>query len=262
MIDYSLKGKVALVTGSGRGIGASIAQAFADAGAAVTLVARTASDIEAVAVKIRSGGGKALALAADLNDLDALPELIERTVGQFGGLDILVSNAGGGDEWQPFFDMDVAGLEASFHFNVSVPFELAKLAAPHMLVRPGSSIINITSVTVGKSLRGHLIYQLAKAALNELTISLAAELGPRIRVNAIRPGATETAALREVLDSRPPEMREMMIQRTRMRRNGTPDDIAGAAVYLASPAASWITGALLDVNGGPVDEMAQMFPDL
>ena len=195
MIDYSLTGKVALVTGSGKGIGASIAQAFVDAGAAVTLVARTESDVEAVAKKIRSAGGRALPLTADLNDLDALPELIERTVKEFGGLDTLVSNAGGGDEWRPFFDMDATALEASFHFNVSVPFELARLAAPYMLKRPGASMVNITSVTVGKSLRGHLIYQLAKAALNELTISLAAELGPRIRVNAIRPGATETPAL-------------------------------------------------------------------
>jgi 7-alpha-hydroxysteroid dehydrogenase len=262
VIDYSLKGKVALITGAGRGIGASIARAFADSGAAVAVVARTASDVESVSAEIRRTGGRAFPLTVDLNDLETLPALVERTVEEFGGLDTVVSNAGGGDEWRPYFEMDVDGLESSFHFNVSVPFALTQIAVPHMLKRPGASIVTITSVTFGKSMRGHLIYQVAKAGLSELTTSLAAELGPRIRVNSIRPGATETPALRDVLDSRPPELREMMIQRTRLRRNGTPEDIAAAAVYLASPAASWITGAILDVNGGPVDEMSPMFPDL
>ena len=106
------------------------------------------------------------------------------------------------------------------------------------------------------------MYEAAKAALVQLTKSMAADLGPKIRVNLIHPGATETHALRQILDNAPPEMRQSMIERTRLRRNGTPEDIANAALYLASPAASWITGVLLDVNGGPVDEFRSMFPDL
>jgi 7-alpha-hydroxysteroid dehydrogenase len=130
-----------------------------------------------------------------------------------------------------------------------------------MLDRPGASIVLISSMTPGKSMRGHLIYEVAKAALNQLTKSLAAELGPRIRVNAILPGPTETEALRAVLEAQP-ALREALSGFIRMRRNGTPDDIANAALYLASPAASWVTAALLDVNGGPVDEGQGRFPDL
>jgi len=157
--------------------------------------------------------------------------------------------------------MRVEQLEVAFHFNVSVPFELCRLAVPRLLERPGASIVNIISTTVGKSLRGHLIYDVAKAALTQMTRSMAADLGPRIRVNAILPNAVETPALRKALDGRP-ELRQSMIERTRLRRNGTPGDIARAALYLASPAPSWVTNTLLDVNGGPVDEITQMFPDL
>jgi 7-alpha-hydroxysteroid dehydrogenase len=130
------------------------------------------------------------------------------------------------------------------------------------LERPGASIINIGSVTVGKALRGHLAYEAAKAALTQMTKSMAADLGPRIRVNGIHPGAIETAFVREFLDDAPADLREAMIERTRMRRNGTPEDIARAAVYLASNAASWVTGTMLEVNGGPVDEYRARFPDL
>jgi 7-alpha-hydroxysteroid dehydrogenase len=259
---FLLKGRVALITGGGRGIGESIARAFADAGAAVALVARTAAEVHAVAADVQAAGGSALALRADINDLGQLPGLIEQTVGKLGGLDVVVNNAGGGFEWRQFSDMRVEQLEGAFHFNVAAPFELCRLAVPHLLDRPGASIINIASTTVGKALRGHLVYDVAKAALTQMTRSLAADLGPRIRVNAILPNAVETPALRRALDAQPPDLRQSMIEHTRLRRNGTPADIANAALYLASPAASWVTGTLLDVNGGPVDEIRPMFPDL
>jgi 7-alpha-hydroxysteroid dehydrogenase len=108
----------------------------------------------------------------------------------------------------------------------------------------------------------HLAYEAAKAALTQMTKSMAADLGPRVRVNGIHPGAIETAFVREYLDAGPPELRAAMLERTRMRRNGTPEDVANAALYLASPAASWVTGTMLEVNGGPVDEYRARIPDL
>jgi 7-alpha-hydroxysteroid dehydrogenase len=259
---FSLTDRVALITGGGRGIGEAIARRFAEAGAAVAVTARTASDIERVAADIEAGGGRAFAWPSDVNDVSRLPELIDRTVSTLGGLDILVNNAGGGDEWRPFLETTVEQLEAAFHFNVSVPFELTRLSVPHMLKRSGASVINMSSIALHKSARGHIAYDAAKGALHFITKSMAADLGPRIRVNAIMPGATETPALRELLDTRAPGMRQQLIERTRLRRNAVPNDIANAAVFLASPAASFITGKYLEVDGGSVDELSQRFPDL
>jgi 7-alpha-hydroxysteroid dehydrogenase len=149
-----------------------------------------------------------------------------------------------------------------YQFSVAAPFRLCQLAVPHMLEQPGSSIINIGSVTVGKQLRGHLVYECAKAAVSQLVKSMAADLGPRIRVNGIHPGTIETPFIKEFLDNGPQELRQALVERTRLRRNGTPQDIALAAVYLASPAAAFVTGTMLEVNGGAVDEYRAMFPDL
>lgn len=262
LTGFSLKDRVAIVTGGGKGIGAGIAQTFAEAGAAVTVVARTQADVDSVAKQIQANGGRSLACTADVKDLSQLPDVVERTVAEFGGINILVNCAGGGYEWQPFMDTRVEQLEGAFHFTVSSVFELSRLAVPHLLASPGASVINIGSVTVGKALRGHLVYEAAKAALTQMTKSMAADLGPRIRVNIIHPGATETPALRGILDNAPPEMRQSMLEHTRLRRNGTPEDIGYAALYLASPAGSWVTGTEFHVNGGAVDEIKQNFPDL
>lgn len=261
MEAFSLKGKIALITGSGRGIGEGIARAFVEAGASVVLVARTADEVEAVASDLRAGGGRAIAITADVTDLDRLPGLVERTVGEFGGLDILVNNAGG--EISPqFLDTRPSHLQEAFHFNVVVPFELSRHAVPHLLERSGASIINIASDTVGVQTRGSLAHHTGKAAEAQLTLSMAADLGPKIRVNAILPAQVETPKLQEFMDVKAPNLREILIQRTRMRRNATPQDIGYAAVYLASPAASWVTGSLFRMNGGLVSEMGTRFPDL
>ena len=259
---FSLAGKVALVTGGGRGIGAGIARAFMNAGAAVSVAARTADQLDAVVAELEAAGGRAVACPADLVELDRLPGVIERTVDELGGLDVVVNNAGGGDEWRPFLDTSVEQLEAAFRFNVCVPFELSRLAVPHLLEREGASILNISSIAITKAVRGHIVYDASKGALTHITRSMAADLGPRIRVNAILPGATETPALRDFLDTADPSLRSMMIERTRLRRNASVDDIAHAAVYLASPAASFVTGKLLEVDGGAVDELRERFPDL
>jgi 7-alpha-hydroxysteroid dehydrogenase len=258
---FSLTDKVALITGGGRGIGAGIARAFVDAGAAVALVARTKEQVGAVAGDITAAGGRALALPADVTELETLPELIERTVDEFGGLDTVVNCAGGGDMWSAFLDETTESLESAFHFNVAVPVELVRRAVPHLLERPGASVVNIVSGAINLRVRGHLSYDASKGALFYATRSMAASLSPRIRVNGIMPGIIETEAMKAVV-SQHEGVLEQLVSQTRMRRLGTPQDIGLAAVYLASPAASWLTGVLLDVDGGIVGEMNPMFPDL
>jgi 7-alpha-hydroxysteroid dehydrogenase len=258
---FSLEGKIALITGGGRGIGATIARVFSAAGAHVAVTARTASEVEGIAAEIRDAGGHAASIPADLFDVEQLSRIIDQTEEAFGGIDILVNNAGAGGS-PLFVDTRIEHLQRSFHLMVAVPFELARLALPSMLGRPGASIINMTSVGWYRSTRGNLAHHTAKGALAQLTRLMAADLGPKIRVNAIVPAAVETPGLREVFEKRAPEMRQTILDHTRLRRMGTPEDIAYAALYLASPAASWITGTLLDINGGPVDEIAPVAPDL
>jgi 7-alpha-hydroxysteroid dehydrogenase len=261
MNAFSLEGKVAIITGGGRGIGAGIARVFAEAGAAVALTARTVEQVEEVAAEIRAAGGRALPIAADLYDNSQLAAVIDKTVAEFGGIDVLVNNAGAGGS-PLFMETRVEHMQAALQLMVVAPFELARLAAPSMLTRPGASIINMTSVGAYRHTRGNLAHHTAKGAMAQFTRLLAADLGPKIRVNAIAPAAVETPGLREVFDSRAPGMREKIIEHTRLRRMGTPEDVANAALYLASPAASWVTGIVLDLTGGPVDEIYQNAPDL
>ena len=261
MDRFSLSGKVALVTGAGRGIGAGIARGLAEAGATVAVVARTRADVDNVAGGIVASGGRALAVTADVRDLDCLPGVIDQTVGELGGLDIVVNNAGG-EISPPFLDTRVEHIRDAIHFNVLVPFELSRLAVPHLLERPGASILNISSQTTLVSVRGSLAHHTGKTAESQLTLSMAADLGPRIRVNALLPGPIETEALRRYFDEKDGSLRHTLAQHTRMKRLGTPDDVASAAIFLSSPAASWITGLLMELTGGTIDEINPVYPDL
>ena len=251
---FGLAGKVAVITGAGKGIGAAIARVFAQAGADVALTARTAADVESVAGDVRAQGRRAHVLPGDVNDLDVVAQLVDTTVAELGGIDIVVNNAGGSVSY-PFLDTRVDQIERSFHFNVSVPFELSRLAVPHMLERGGGVIVNIGSVAGRKASRGTLTHSLTKAAVAQLTRLMAADLSPRIRVNAVLPGAIETASLKRYLEAMDPAMRETMIERTPMRRNGLPEDIAHAALYFAAPASEWVTGKLLEVDGNADDDL-------
>jgi len=260
--QFRLTGQVAVITGAGRGIGASIAELFGEAGADVVITARTASQLEQTAAAIGAHGGRVLPMPGDMNDLGFVAELVAETRDSLGGIDIVVNNAGGSIS-KPMLDTTVDDLEASFHFNISSPFELSRRAVPHMLERGGGSIVSIGSVAGRNANRGSLTHSLTKAALAQLTRLMAAELAPKIRVNAVLPGAIETEALRTWLDSKGPEARQLMESRTPMRRNGLPEDIAPAVLYLASPAAAWVTGKLLEVDGGMLGEvLPSQQPDL
>jgi 7-alpha-hydroxysteroid dehydrogenase len=256
---FRLDGRLALITGGGQGIGEATAVALAEAGADVAVLARTEADLESVAGQVRDRGREALVVPGDVNDLDFLAEAVTAVMARFGRLDILVNNAGGSMS-RPFTKTTVAQLEGSFHFNVSAAFELSRLALPHLLAGGGGSIVNIGSVAGRKAVRGSMTHSLMKAAVAQLTRLMAAELSPRVRVNGVLPGAIETAALRNYVG---PEVRAEMARRTPMRRNGTPQDIALAVLFLASDASSWITGQLLDVDGmAPDDLVPRDLPDL
>jgi 7-alpha-hydroxysteroid dehydrogenase len=260
--QFRLDGKAALVTGAGKGIGRGIALTFAKAGADLALVARTKEDLDTVAEAIRSLGRNAAAIPADVTDIEGLGDVVERAAGALGGLNILVNNAGGVEQLGTYMDMTVAILENAFRFNVSAPFELGRHAVPHMLDRGGGAIVNIGSMSGMQNERGFLPYSLAKSALAKFTQLAAVELAPRVRVNAILPGCVETEALRGFMDAMP-DVRAGLESKTPMRRNGTPDDIGSAALFFASPASSWITGKLLEVDGAaPAGLFPNEEPDL
>ena len=256
---FSLTDKVVVITGGGRGIGAACARAAAEAGADVALTARSLDQLEAVAAEVRAAGRRALVMAADVNDLDRLRELVTRTVDELGGVDVVINNAGGTMP-RPLLDTTPGYLERAFHFNVTTAFELTRAATPHLLERQGS-VVNISSAIGRLRDRGFVAYGTAKAAMTHMTRLLAADLAPRVRVNAIAVGSTATSALETVLENE--EIHAEMVSRTPLRRLGDPDDIALAAIFLASPAASWVTGKVLEVDGGLEEaNLALGLPDL
>jgi 7-alpha-hydroxysteroid dehydrogenase len=243
---FRLTGKVAIVTGAGRGIGEGAALALAELGADVVCAARTREEIERVAEKARKHGRRALAVPCDANDVKELEEVVRKTLKELGRIDILVNNAGG---WppQPALDTSEESLENAFHFNVTSAFNLTRMVVPHMLRGGGGAVVNVSSAAGRMPLPGFVAYGTAKAALAFMTRVLAHEWAPRVRVNAIAVGAVETSALAPFLDD---ELRAQMAALTPMRRIGTVEDIALGILYLASPASSWVTGKVFEIDGG------------
>ena len=248
---FSLPGQVAIVTGGGAGIGRAIAELFSAAGAAVVVGDRTREAAAETAKAIARTGGRAIGVACDVTNADARAALVDAAVREFGKVTILVNNAGGGGP-KPF-DMPMDTFRGAFEFNVFSVFHLAQLCAPHIEAAGGGAILNISSMAAENKNARMAAYASSKAAESHLTRNIAFDLGPKgIRVNAIAPGAIRTAALMSVLT---PEIEQAMLEHTPLKRLGEGRDIAYAALFLCSPAAAWISGQVLTVSGGGVQEL-------
>lgn len=248
---FKLEDQVAIVTGAGAGIGRGIAELFAQAGASVVVSDLKEETARTVVEGIKAQGGKALAVACDVTNNQALENLVKKTLDSFGKITLLVNNAGGGGP-KPF-DMDMDTFIWAYKLNVFSVFHLCQLCATHMEAVGGGAILNISSMAGDNKNKKMAAYGSSKAAESHLTRNIAFDLGPKgIRVNAIAPGAIKTDALATVLT---PDVEKAMLKHTPLSRLGQPSDIAYAALFLCSPAASWVSGQVLTVSGGGVQEL-------
>ena len=245
--QFMLTDRVAIVTGAGRGIGAAVARTFAAAGADVVIASRTKDQLDEVAADVRAAGRRAVVVPCDVSETANLEELAARAMAELGRIDVVVNNAGGTSP-RPFLDTSERMFERAFHFNVTTAFALSKLVVPHMLAGDGGSIVNIGSAIGRLRDRGFVAYGTAKAAMAHMTRLMAADLAPRVRANAIAVGSVATSALETVLEN--DEIRNEMVEKTPLRRLGRPDDIALGALWLASPAGSFVTGKVIEIDGG------------
>jgi NAD(P)-dependent dehydrogenase (short-subunit alcohol dehydrogenase family) len=245
---FRLDGRVAIVTGGTRGIGRAIAETYALAGAKVVVASRKQGACDSTAAAIEAAGGEALGIATHAGDLDQLERLIAATVERFGGIDVLVNNAANALAL-PLGEITPEAWEKSFGVNLRGPVFLMQYALPYLEASGHASIVNLSSA--GAFLFGQMthMYAAAKAGLLAYTRSLAAELASKqIRVNAIAPGTVDTDMVR----NNPPVVQELMKNAALMKRAAHPDEIVGLALYLASDASSFVTGATINIDGGLV----------
>jgi NAD(P)-dependent dehydrogenase (short-subunit alcohol dehydrogenase family) len=246
---FDLSGEVAVVTGAGRGIGEGIARVLAGAGAAVVCAARRAEEIERVAAAIRDEGGRALALPTDVTDDAAVEGLAKGAIEAFGSLDVWVNNAGGSPIQAPLTELPRAEWDATLRLNLTAVWVCTSVAARHM--GEGGRIVNISSRAAEVTIPGSGHYSAAKAGVNSLTRTFAQELGPRIRVNGIMPGAVPTEIMMKALRLRDEDLPRLeKALRLPAGRLGTPEDLGAATLYLASRASEWVTGQVISVSGG------------
>ena len=250
-VGFSLEGRSAFVTGASRGIGRAIALAFADAGADVAVVSRSQEALEETAREIDARGRQTVALAADVGDADAVRSAVEGAAEAFGALDVVVNNAGAAPFRSPVAETRIEGFEKYLRVNFLSAVYVLQAAAPRLIESGRGCVLNVASVGGLSAAPGVGYYGAAKAALINLTKTLAVEWAEKgVRVNALAPGWIETdmnTLLREE-----PASRDRMLAGIAMRRFGTSAEVASAAVFLCSDAASYITGEVLVVDGGEV----------
>ena len=245
---FDLTGEVAVVTGAGRGIGEGIAKVLSNAGASVVCAARRTEEIERVAREINESQGQAVAVTTDVTDEEQVEALAQAAVDTFGKLNIWANNAGGSPVQAPFIELSREEWEATLNLNLTAIFLCVRAAVRHM--QPGGRIVNTSSVASQDVYEGSGHYSAAKAGVNMLTRTLAHELGPDIRVNAVLPGFVPTQVMMEALqidDEDLPALQESL--KLPAGRLGTPEDLGAAVLYLCSPGASWVTGQCLRVAG-------------
>ena len=251
---FNLKGKTAVVTGGGNGIGKASCEMLAAYGANVVVSDLKLEDAERAAEEINSNGGNAIAVACNVTIDEDLVNLVNVTKEKFGSLEILVNNAGGGGGGRENpFKIDVERFKWVFDLNLFSAWRLTQLCAPEMQKSGYGSVINITSMgSINKS-PNMSAYASSKAALNHMTANLAHDYGEfGIRLNCVGPGATRTKALASVLT---PEIEQKMLAHTPIKRLGEVEDISGAVLYFAAPISEWVSGQVLFVNGGGVQTL-------
>jgi len=249
--ELSLKGKVAIVTGGGQGIGKAISLALARCGADVCIADIAPGSGEGVAAQMRTLGQESMVLAVDVRDSGQVADMVQKVIKKYGHVDILVNNAGGATG--PTFgigrvlNISERDWDDTITLNLKSVFLCSQAVARTMMERKKGCIINMASMTGQFPWAGLPAYSAAKAAVINLTKSLAMELAPYVRVNAIAPGLIETPRTSK---NRRPEQLQQLLTNVPMGRMGTPEEVADMALYLASDVAEWITGTIMDVNGG------------
>ncbi|MFZ1617037.1 MAG: SDR family oxidoreductase [Flavobacteriales bacterium] len=245
---FDLNGKVAIVTGGANGIGKATALMLAKAGANIAIGDFNLEDAQKAAKEIEAIGVKSIAVSCNVLKDEDLVNLVDITVKQLGGIHILINNAGGGGGGRENpFKIEVDAIKRDFELNVFSGWRLCQLCVPHMKKAGYGSIVFTTSMSSINKSPNMSGYAGSKASVNHMVANLAHDFGPEVRINAVGPGATRTAALASVLT---PEIEAKMLAHTPIKRLGTADDIAGAMLYFASPISEWVSGQTIFVNGG------------
>ena len=246
---FQLDNKVAIVTGASKGIGEAMARGLAEFGAKVVISSRKRESVDAVAKSFQNDGLEAIAIAANMGNVEEAQTLIDQTVDAYGGIDIIINNAAANPVFGPIQNTEERAFDKILDVNLKGPFELCKKAYPILKQRGGGSIINISSIGGLTPEHGIGIYSVSKAGLINLTKAMAQDWGSdNIRVNAICPGLIKTKFSEALWGNEP--ILDHFLQQTPLNRVGTSDDIAGLAVYLASDAAAYCTGGVYLIDGG------------